>query len=54
MAKFLANVARDDHNARRLRRLGYRVMTVWECQLKSPAKLAGLKRRLDRFFGVGT
>ena len=52
-AKFLANVARDDHNARRLRRLGYRVMTVWECQLKSPAKLARLKRRLDRFFGVG-
>jgi DNA mismatch endonuclease (patch repair protein) len=54
LAKFLANVARDDHNIRRLRRLGYRVMTVWECQLKSPAKLVRLKRRLDRFFGVGT
>jgi DNA mismatch endonuclease, patch repair protein len=54
LAKFLANVARDNRNARGLRRLGYRVMTVWECQLKSPAKLARLKRRLGRFFGVGT
>jgi DNA mismatch endonuclease (patch repair protein) len=54
LAKFLANVARDNRNARRLRRLGYRVMTVWECQLESPAKLERLKRRIDRFFGGGT
>jgi len=53
LAKFLANVARDGRNVRRLRRLGYGVMTVWECQLKSPAKLARLRRRLDRFFGAG-
>jgi DNA mismatch endonuclease (patch repair protein) len=54
LTKFLANVTRDNRNVRRLRRMGYRVMMVWECQLKSPPKLTRLKRRLDRFFGVGT
>lgn len=48
--KFLANIARDQRNARALRRLGYRVMTVWECQVKSTEKLTRLERRLDRFF----
>ena len=52
LAKFVANVARDDRNVRRLRRLGYGVMTVWECQVKSLAKLTRLKARLDRFFGA--
>jgi len=52
VAKFVVNVARDKRNVRQLRRLGYRVMTVWECQVKSPAKLARLERRLDQFFGV--
>lgn len=28
------NIERDRRNQRRLRRLGWRVMTVWECQLK--------------------
>jgi DNA mismatch endonuclease (patch repair protein) len=54
LAKFRANVARDERNARRLRRLGYGVMTAWECQVKSPMKLARLKKRLDRFFGGRT
>lgn len=48
--KFASNIARDRRKARQLRRLGYRVITVWECQLKSAAKLARLERRLDRFF----
>jgi DNA mismatch endonuclease (patch repair protein) len=53
MAKFEANAARDRRDTRRLRRLGYKVMTVWECQLKSPTKFVRLQRRIGRFFGVG-
>lgn len=50
LTKFDQNIARDKRKARVLRRLGYHVMTVWECQVKSPAKLARVERRLDRFF----
>jgi DNA mismatch endonuclease (patch repair protein) len=48
--KFEQNIARDRRKLDQLRRLGYRVLTVWECQVKSPAKLARLERRLQRFF----
>ena len=50
--KFRQNVTRDRRKVRQLRRLGYRVLTVWECQVKSPSKLARLKKRLNRFFGI--
>lgn len=51
LEKFYQNVARDQRKARQLRRLGYRILTVWECEVKSPSKLATLERRLQRFFG---
>ncbi|MGD1156403.1 MAG: DNA mismatch endonuclease Vsr [Terriglobia bacterium] len=51
LEKFRQNVARDRRKVRQLRRLGYRVLTVWECQVKSLSKLARLKKQLDRFFG---
>lgn len=47
--KFEQNMARDRRNVRRLRRLGFRVLTVWECQMKTPTKLTRLRRRLDAF-----
>lgn len=50
MTKFAANMRRDRRKLRELRRLGYRTMTVWECQTKSAAKRARLERRLNRFF----
>lgn len=50
--KFEDNVARDRRKAAELRRLGFRVLTVWECQVKSQIKLAQLERKLGRFFGV--
>jgi len=31
--KLAANVARDSRNRRKLRRLGWRVLTVWECEV---------------------
>ncbi len=44
--KFRRNVERDLRNVRRLRRAGWGVATVWECETKDPEKL---ERRLARF-----
>jgi DNA mismatch endonuclease (patch repair protein) len=41
--KFAGNVARDSRNRRELRRLGWRVVVVWECQA---ADRPALTRRL--------
>jgi DNA mismatch endonuclease (patch repair protein) len=43
--KFANNVARDARKARALRKLGWHVMTVWECQCRDSERL---KRRLQR------
>lgn len=48
-AKLDRNVRRDARNAARLRRAGWSVMTVWECQTRQPDRLA---RRLDRFLAA--
>lgn len=37
-AKFHANVERDRRNAFALRRLGWRVVTVWECDAHRPSR----------------
>ena len=37
--KFERNVANDKKHARQLRRLGWHVITVWECQLKKPDRV---------------
>lgn len=37
MAKFEGNVERDRRNARELRRLGWKFVTVWECEAGRPA-----------------
>lgn len=49
-AKFASNVRRDRRKERELRKLGYRVMTVWECETKSEDKRTRLEGRLVRFF----
>lgn len=38
--KIEANKARDARKARQLRRLGWRVIAIWECELKHPDRLA--------------
>jgi len=48
--KFLANMRRDRKNMRALRRLGYRVLVVWECQLRSSRRLRRLRSRLAVLF----
>ena len=45
-AKIQSNRRRDIRNERRLRRLGWRVMTVWECQLPNKDRV---KARLVKF-----
>jgi DNA mismatch endonuclease (patch repair protein) len=46
-AKLDRNVARDAANRRRLRQLGWRVLVIWECELKDSERL---RVRLVRFF----
>jgi DNA mismatch endonuclease (patch repair protein) len=38
-AKFDYNVDRDRRNLQRLRRLGWRVLIVWECQFKNEPRI---------------
>lgn len=46
--KLEANVRRDMAQVRKLRRAGWSVLTVWECET-SPTKLPTLKKRLGLF-----
>lgn len=45
-SKRLSNVERDRRNLRSLRRGGWRVMIVWECETRN---LASLQERLQKF-----
>jgi DNA mismatch endonuclease (patch repair protein) len=50
-AKIESNRARDERNRKELKRMGWKVLEVWECSL-SPARrertLGSLLRRIDR------
>lgn len=46
LPKLTANAERDARNVRALRRLGWGVLTIWECQLGNTTKLAN---RIGRF-----
>jgi DNA mismatch endonuclease (patch repair protein) len=50
-AKFARNVERDRRNLRKLRRLGWSVLVVWECQTRA-AKREALRQRLARFLSA--
>ena len=45
-AKFDRNVANDKRHARELRKLGWHVLTIWECELKKPEKVLPRLERL--------
>lgn len=47
LAKLDRNQSRDAANRRRLRNLGWRVLVIWECELKNPDRL---RARIGRFF----
>lgn len=44
--KLEGNATRDQENQRKLRKLGWKSLVIWECQIKN---LASLKRRLQTF-----
>jgi DNA mismatch endonuclease (patch repair protein) len=44
-AKFDRNVSNDRKHARELRKLGWQVLTIWECQLKTPERVL---QRIER------
>jgi DNA mismatch endonuclease (patch repair protein) len=44
--KLRSNFERDQRNDRALRSLGWRVLTVWECQVGKPRTLDNLVRRI--------
>lgn len=48
LKKFSENVARDRRVRRRLRRMGFSVLTVWECQTKSGDQVQRLARRIQK------
>ena len=51
LPKFTQNIARDQLVNRRLRRLGWRVLRVWECQLAAkhwPRTASRIRRALER------
>lgn len=50
-AKFRENTARDHLQTRALRRLGWNVVVIWECQTKSEAVL---KRLISKGLSKGT
>ena len=45
-SKQFRNRARDKRNVRKLRRMGWKILVIWECQLKSAAKV---RSRICRF-----
>lgn len=49
--KLVHNVRRDHKNSRILRRMGWRVITIWECQTAAPNRLLA---RLGRALGKTT
>jgi DNA mismatch endonuclease (patch repair protein) len=49
--KFEANVKRDREVGRALRKLGWRILIVWECQIEKPDKLT---RKLQYLLGTNT
>jgi DNA mismatch endonuclease (patch repair protein) len=46
LAKLEGNARRDQASVRKLRRAGWKVLVVWECQT---ARLDALERRIKRF-----
>lgn len=49
MTKFNDNVRRDRDNATRLKKLGWCVVVIWECELRDPEKL---QKRLINLFDI--
>jgi DNA mismatch endonuclease (patch repair protein) len=47
-AKFARNVARDEKAKRELKKAGWTVIVIWECEAKSAKKLERIVQRIAR------
>lgn len=47
-AKFDANIRRDNENENQLRELGWRVLVIWECEMKK-ANLIDVSKIVQKF-----
>jgi DNA mismatch endonuclease (patch repair protein) len=45
--KLLGNVARDKRRLSELRKLGWRALTIWECEVASPKLLKKIEKLLN-------
>lgn len=48
LPKIRRNKDRDARNVRRLRRAGWQVFTIWECEISKPKKLEQLRRAIAK------
>lgn len=48
-SKIEGNIERDKRSCRSLRRMGWKVLVVWQCETRNPEKLLG---KLERFLDV--
>ena len=46
--KIEGNKRRDKRNTKNLKKLGYRILVVWECQIKRPDFVVRLREHLER------
>lgn len=53
LAKFAANKRRDARAVRALRKLGWRVMVVWECQLSTARRVQTTAKRVHKYVELG-
>lgn len=51
-SKFEANIQRDRRNRAKLRKLGWRVFVVWECQVSSRTKSQATVKRIVKRLGI--
>ena len=47
--KLEENIRRDRRNLQKLKKLGWKILIIWECQIKNPAKL---NQRLKTFLAL--
>lgn len=47
LPKLMRNQSRDKENHKQLRRMGWKVMTLWECEVETSAVLRRLRAFLD-------
>jgi DNA mismatch endonuclease (patch repair protein) len=48
LAKFRSNTARDRRNLSDLKKMGWKVIVIWECQTRKEDRIMLLKKRLAR------